>query len=132
MPGGMPPGMAEAMADPEVQEMMQDPEVQAAMAAMQSNPMAAMQYMSNPKVAAVLQKLMPGLAGMMGGKAFGEPPLASLGGEPLASLGEPGLTGEPRLTGMLFCKRTVALKCPCACPLRASHSNVCPYVRPPH
>jgi len=73
MPAGMPPGMMDAMSDPEVQELMQDPEVMQAMAAMQSNPMAAMQYMSNPKVAKVLEKMMGGMGGM-GTDPHGRPP----------------------------------------------------------
>ena len=68
MGGGIPPGMADAaaamMQDPGMMAAMQNPKVMAALQSAMGNPMAMMQYMDDPEVGPVLQKLM---AKMMGG-----------------------------------------------------------------
>ena len=63
---------------------MQNPKVMQAMQAMMSNPMAAMQYMSDPEVGPVLQKLM----GLFGGGMPGG--MGGMGGMPGGMGGMPG------------------------------------------
>ena len=88
MPGGMPnvpPEMLEKLtSDPELMKAMQNPKVMQAMQAMMSNPMAAMQYMSDPEVGPVLQKLM----GLFGGGMPGG--MGGMGGMPGGMGGMPG------------------------------------------
>ena len=74
MPGGIDPSMmAGLMNDPEIMAAMSNPKVMAAMQQCMGNPMAMMQYMDDPEVGPVLQKLMGkmmgggGMPGMGGG-----------------------------------------------------------------
>jgi len=67
MPGGMPAGMAGLMQDPEMLAAMQDPDIMAAIMDMQGNPANLMKHMSNPKVAAFIQKMQGKMGGGMGG-----------------------------------------------------------------
>ena len=75
---GVPPGVAEKLAsDPDLMKAMQNPKVMEAFQAMLSNPMSAMQYMNDPEVGPVIQKMMaaygmPG-GGMPGGGFGGMP-----------------------------------------------------------
>jgi suppressor of tumorigenicity protein 13 len=81
---GVPPGVAEKLAsDPDLMKAMQNPKVMEAFQAMLSNPMSAMQYMNDPEVGPVIQKMMAaygmpgggmpggGFGGMPGGGPFG-------------------------------------------------------------
>ena len=87
---GVPPGVAEKLAsDPDLMKAMQNPKVMEAFQAMLSNPMSAMQYMNDPEVGPVIQKMMaaygmPG-GGMPGGGFGGMP-----GGGPFGGGGAPG------------------------------------------
>ena len=83
MPAGMEDMMAQMMADPEMMQAMQNPKVVQAMQSCMGNPMAAMQYMNDPEVGPVLQKMM---GKMMGG---GMPP-GAMGGMPGGMGGVPG------------------------------------------
>lgn len=75
---GVPPGVAEKLAsDPDLMKAMSNPKVMEAFQAMLSNPMSAMQYMNDPEVGPVIQKMMaaygmPG-GGMPGGGFGGMP-----------------------------------------------------------
>jgi len=75
---GVPPGVAEKLAsDPDLMKAMSNPKVMEAFQAMLSNPMSAMQYMNDPEVGPVIQKMMaaygmPG-GGMPGGGFGGVP-----------------------------------------------------------
>ena len=60
----MPAGMEQIMQDPEVMAAMSNPKVMAALQQCMGNPMAMMQYMNDPDVGPVLQKVM---GKMMGG-----------------------------------------------------------------
>merc|ERR1719274_274868 len=89
--------MESIMQDPEIMAAMANPKVMAAMQQCMGNPMAMMQYMNDPEVGPVLQKVMgkfmggggmPGMGGMggmpdmagmmggMGGMGGGAPPAA--------------------------------------------------------
>merc|ERR1719231_214710 len=72
MPGGMPAGMgqmmAEMMQDPEMMAAMSNPKVMQAMQSCMGNPMAMMQYMDDPEVGPVLQKLMGKMMGNPGSR----------------------------------------------------------------
>ena len=65
------------MNDPEMMAAMQNPKVMAALQSCMSNPMAMMQYMNDPEIGPVLQKLM---GKMMGGggamTCWSDPPAA--------------------------------------------------------
>eukprot|EP00047_Mylnosiga_fluctuans_P003271 m.228318 g.228318 ORF g.228318 m.228318 type:complete len:443 (-) comp11726_c0_seq1:48-1376(-) len=90
MNGGMPPGMAEAMQDPEVLMALQDPEVMDALQDCMGNPANFAKYQSNPKLMALFAKFsskfggagrgggMGGMGGGMGG--FGGFPGGASGG----------------------------------------------------
>ena len=81
--GGMPAGMDEIMKDPEIMAAMANPKVMAAVQSCMGNPMQMMQYMNDPEVGPVLQKMM---GKMMGG---GMPP-GAMGGMPGGMGGVPG------------------------------------------
>ena len=87
---GVPPGVAEKLAsDPDLMKAMSNPKVMEAFQAMLSNPMSAMQYMNDPEVGPVIQKMMaaygmPG-GGMPGGGFGGMP-----GGGPFGGAAAPG------------------------------------------
>jgi len=76
------------MKDPEMMAAMSNPKVMAAMQQCMGNPMAAMQYMNDPEVGPVLQKMMskmmsnPAMAGMAGGMPGGMPGMGGMGGMP--------------------------------------------------
>jgi hypothetical protein len=69
--------------DPDLMKAMSNPKVMEAFQAMLSNPMSAMQYMNDPEVGPVIQKMMAaygmpgggmpggGFGGMPGGGPFG-------------------------------------------------------------
>jgi suppressor of tumorigenicity protein 13 len=81
---GVPPGVAEKLAsDPDLMKAMQNPKVMRAFQAMLSNPMSAMQYMSDPEVGPVIQKMMAAY-GMPGGTPGGGAPG---GGGPFGGFG---------------------------------------------
>jgi len=81
---GVPPGVAEKLAsDPDLMKAMQNPKVMQAFQAMLSNPMSAMQYMSDPEVGPVIQKMMAAY-GMPGGTPGGGAPG---GGGPFGGFG---------------------------------------------
>eukprot|EP00760_Papus_ankaliazontas_P015580 PhM_4_TR165/c0_g1_i1/m.53076/K09560/ST13; suppressor of tumorigenicity protein 13 len=71
MPAGMPPGMEGLFSDPDVMEALKDPETAAKLQQIMGNPMAAMQYMSDPKIATLMQKMMGKMGGMPGGMPGG-------------------------------------------------------------
>lgn len=88
--GGMPGGMGGIFDDPEIATLLQDPEVVQAMADIQQNPQNLMQYMSNPKVMKVMQKLQgkfSGMGGMPGG-------MGGMGDMPGGMGGMPGGMGD--------------------------------------
>merc|ERR1712085_73692 len=72
--GGMPPGVAEMLSDPELMSSMQNPKVMQAMSEMMGgNPAALGKYANDPEVMGVINKLMSKMGGMggmpgMGGK----------------------------------------------------------------
>eukprot|EP00730_Choanoeca_flexa_P015763 TRINITY_DN7312_c0_g1_i2.p1 TRINITY_DN7312_c0_g1~~TRINITY_DN7312_c0_g1_i2.p1 ORF type:complete len:363 (+),score=104.88 TRINITY_DN7312_c0_g1_i2:119-1207(+) len=81
------PMAASLLKDPEVLQSLQDPEVMEAFQAIMANPMSFFQYQSNPKVAAVTQKMMAKMGmGGMGGMPGGMPnmPTGFPGGAPQA------------------------------------------------
>lgn len=92
-PGGMPPGMEGLFRDPDFMAAMQDPETAAKLQKIMSNPMAAMQYMNDPKIAALMQKMMAGMGGGMGGM----PGMGGMGGMPggMPPGGRGGFGGMP-------------------------------------
>ena len=87
---GVPPGVAEKLAsDPDLMKAMQNPKVMEAFQAMLSNPMSAMQYMNDPEVGPVIQKMMAAYGmqgGGMPGGGFGGMP----GGGPFGGSAAPG------------------------------------------
>ena len=88
--GGMPPGAAGMMNDPDVAAAMQNPKVMAALQDMMAggapNPAKMMQYMQDPEIGPVLQKMMGAAQGMgMGGGMPG-----GMGGMPGGFGGMPG------------------------------------------
>ena len=77
---------------------MANPKVMAAMQQCMGNPMAMMQFMDDPEVGPVLQKLMGKMMG--GGGMPGMPGMGGMGGMPggmvsLADSLEPNLSNEP-------------------------------------
>ena len=58
--------MAQMMQDPEMMAAMSNPKVMQAMQQCMGNPMAMMQYMDDPEVGPVLQKLMAKMMGFTG------------------------------------------------------------------
>ena len=87
---GVPPGVAEKLAsDPDLMKAMSNPKVMEAFQAMLSNPMSAMQYMNDPEVGPVIQKMMAAYGmqgGGMPGGGFGGMP----GGGPFGGSAAPG------------------------------------------
>lgn len=75
MPGGMQQQFASLLQDPEVMAAFQDPEVATAFQDISSNPANMMKYQGNPKVMALVTKLMAkmgvGGTGGMGGDRGG-------------------------------------------------------------
>jgi len=89
--GGMEAMMAQMMQDPEMLAAMSNPKVMEAMQSCMGNPMAAMQYMNDPEVGPVLQKLMGKMmGGMPGGMAEA---MGGMGGMPSSMPG--GMPGGP-------------------------------------
>mmetsp|Transcript_34029 Transcript_34029/g.101616 ORF Transcript_34029/g.101616 Transcript_34029/m.101616 type:complete len:100 (+) Transcript_34029:3-302(+) len=83
--------LAQMMQDPEMLAAMSNPKVMEAMQSCMGNPMAAMQYMNDPEVGPVLQKLMGKMmGGMPGGMAEA---MGGMGGMPSSMPG--GMPGGP-------------------------------------
>lgn len=95
LPPGVSPEMAQKlMSDPDLVAAMQNPKVMQALQTMMKNPMAAMQYMSDPEVGPVLQKLMASMGGAMPGGAPGGFPGSFPGGFPGAGAAPGGAAND--------------------------------------
>ncbi|KAK3864206.1 hypothetical protein Pcinc_030090 [Petrolisthes cinctipes] len=100
IPGG-PSGLRDIFKDPEILAAMQDPEVAAAFQDVYSHPSNIFKYQSNPKVAAVVNKLISklgggeeGMGGGFPGMGGGFPGMGGMGGGfPGAGGGFPGAGG---------------------------------------
>lgn len=96
MSGGMPGGMEDIFSDPEIATLLQDPEVVQAMTAIQQNPAAMMQYINNPKVMKIVQKLQGKFAGGGGpGGMGGFPGMPGGGGGGMPGGFPGGMAGAP-------------------------------------
>lgn len=97
---GAPSGLGDIFKDPEILAAMQDPEIAAAFQDVSSNPSNIFKYQSNPKVAAIINKLISKLGGGDGNIPGGFPGMEGMGGGfpggfPGAGGGFPGARGAP-------------------------------------